>query len=108
MTTPAKHCYIWRLSQPPPTDTEIRQQATVLAVLQLLAKDGLTIDTKISPYIYGDWTQGHNVKQLTFKELLTHTSGFGQVSGCGNDITYAALKALVAGGVQSSNIGAAQ
>ena len=80
---------------------------TATAILQLLGKAGLTVDTKVSPYVYPDWTQGPNVNQLTFKELLTHTSGFGQLANnaCGNGITYADLKTIVAGGVSSSNIG---
>jgi Beta-lactamase len=79
---------------------------TAIAVLQLLAKDGLTIDARISPYIYPDWRQGPNIDQLTFKELLTHTSGFGQSPLCGEGVTYAALERLVADGVSAPHIGA--
>jgi hypothetical protein len=85
----------------------VSKTMTAIAILQLLAKDGLTIDTKISSYIYPDWKQGSNINQLTFKELLTHTSGFGQLSQsvCGNGITYSALETLVANGVPAANIG---
>lgn len=88
----------------------VSKTMTATAILQLLHKDGLTVDTKISPYLYSDWTKGSNVNQITFKELLTHTSGFGQLanSACGNDITYSALETIVAGGVQASNIGQPQ
>jgi hypothetical protein len=86
----------------------VSKTMTTIAVLQLLAKDGLTIDTGISPYIYPEWTQGTNISQLTFKELLTHTSGFGQLSGCPNGNTYSALKTLVANGVQLADIGKPQ
>jgi hypothetical protein len=81
---------------------------TAIAVLQLLAKDGLTIDAKISPYLYSDWKQGPNIERLTFKELLTHASGFGQApqSVCADGIAYAAIEKLVADGVSQSNIGA--
>jgi len=84
----------------------VSKTMTAIAILQLLAKNGLTIDTKISPYIYSDWTQGAYVNQLTL-ELLTHTSGFGQLpnSICGNSITYSALQTLVADGVTQANIG---
>ena len=57
----------------------VSKTMTAMAMLQLLAKDGLPINTKISPYIYSDWTQGANISQLTFQELLTHSSGFGQL-----------------------------
>ena len=85
----------------------VSKTMTATAILQLLGKAGLTVDTKVSPYVYPDWTQGPNVNQLTFKELLTHTSGFGQLANnaCGKGITYADLKTIVAGGVSSSNIG---
>jgi Beta-lactamase len=88
----------------------VSKTITAVAILQLLAKDGLPITTKISPYVYPDWTQGANISQLTFKELLTHSLGFGQLSGnaYGNDITYSALETIVAGGVAASNIGKPQ
>jgi hypothetical protein len=88
----------------------VSKTMTATAILQLLAKDGLTIDTKISKYIYPDWTQGANINQITFKELLTHSAGFSQLpnNACGNDITYSALETIVAGGVTASNIGQAQ
>jgi CubicO group peptidase (beta-lactamase class C family) len=36
----------------------VSKTMTATGILQLLANDGLTIDTKISPYIYSDWKQG--------------------------------------------------
>jgi hypothetical protein len=80
---------------------------TAVSILQLLAKKGLTINSRISPYIYSDWSQGANVNRLTFKNLLTHTSGFGQLANnaCENGVTYSALKSMVAKGVSLSNIG---
>jgi len=85
----------------------VSKTMTATAVIQLLAQKGLTPDAKIGPYLYTDWHQGPNVNQLTFRELLTHTSGFGQLPVCGNNskLDYADLKALVASGVTSSNIG---
>lgn len=85
----------------------VSKTMTATGILQLLANDGLTIDTKISPYIYSDWKQGPNIGQLTFKNLLTHSSGFGQLpnNACGNGITYSALETIIANGVQASNIG---
>jgi len=85
----------------------VSKTMTATAILQILAKDNLPITTLISPYIYPEWSQGANVNTLTFKELLTHSTGFAQLpnNACGNDITYSALKTIVAGGVQASNIG---
>jgi len=86
----------------------VSKTLTAIAVLQLLRRDALSIDDKISPYLYPDWTRGPNIDEITFKELLTHTSGFGQLpqSACSDRITYAALEKLVANGVSASNIGA--
>ena len=55
----------------------VSKTLTAIAVLQLLARDGLTIDTPIKDYIYNDWSLGRYVSQMTFKELLSHHSGFG-------------------------------
>lgn len=70
---------------------------------------GASLDTPIWPYIYPDWKQngqfGPNVDQITFRELLRHTSGFGQAAGCGDGQTYAGVKALVQAGVKSTDIG---
>jgi CubicO group peptidase (beta-lactamase class C family) len=83
----------------------VSKTITAIAILQLLVTDGLTINNNISPYIYPDWQQGQNVSQLTFGELLTHTSGFGQSPNCGNGDAYSDVEALVAGGVILTNIG---
>jgi len=85
----------------------VSKTMTATGILQLLEKNHLSIDTKISRYIYPDWKQGTNIDQLTFKHLLTHTSGFGQLPQniCGNNITYSALKTVVANGVPAGNIG---
>jgi hypothetical protein len=85
----------------------VSKTMTAVGIIQLLHRDDLTIDAKISSYIYSDWKQGPNVDRLTFKNLLTHTSGFGQLpnSACGNDITYSAVERIVARGVNRANIG---
>ncbi|HEY6306594.1 MAG TPA: serine hydrolase domain-containing protein [Candidatus Angelobacter sp.] len=88
----------------------VSKTMTAVATLQLLAKDNLTIDTKIAPYLYSNWTKGPNVDKITFKMLLTHTSGFGQLANnvCGNNLDYAGLKGIVAGGVSNNNMGQPQ
>jgi hypothetical protein len=88
----------------------ISKTMTAVAVLQLLTKNKITIDAKISPYLYTDWAQGLNINSLTFRELLTHTSGFGQLpnNACASGLDYFSLKAIIAGGVSSSNIGQPQ
>lgn len=50
---------------------------TAIAVMQLLRKKNLTINHKIYPYLPSDWEigEGNGIKDITFKQLLTHTSG---------------------------------
>jgi hypothetical protein len=81
----------------------VSKTLTAVAALQLLAKNGLTITSKISPYLYSDWSQGQNISQITFGQLLTHRSGIRTPCG-GSSTTYAILKGLVAAGVQAANI----
>jgi hypothetical protein len=88
----------------------VSKTLTAVAILQLLTKNGLTPDANIEPYLYYDWRleAGPNINQITFRELLTHTSGFGQLGlACANGNYFSAVEALVKGGVQSGNIGKA-
>jgi hypothetical protein len=79
----------------------VSKTITTIAVLQLLGKDGLSVNAKIGPYIYPDWHKGSNIADITFKQLLTHTSGFGQLAhnACEFDITYSLLETIVANGL---------
>jgi len=43
---------------------------TTIGVLQSLAKNGLTIDSKIFPYLYPDWVEGKNIDTITFRRIL--------------------------------------
>jgi len=76
---------------------------TTLAVLQSLGRHHLTLDTKISPYLYKDWKRGANIDTITFRMLLSHAAGFR--AGCGgSNTTYAVLKAQIAAGVKKSDM----
>jgi hypothetical protein len=85
----------------------VSKTMTAIAILQLLSKNGLTIDTKISPYLYSDWTKGSNIDQITFQDLLRHASGFSQKNkgACDDGNTYSDLKTLVSTGVDAGDIG---
>ncbi len=83
----------------------VSKTITAIAAMQMLASKNISVDAKISSHIYSDWSQGANIGTLTFRHLLTHTSGLGQVAGCGNNTDYAGLKTIVAGGVTAANIG---
>lgn len=48
---------------------------TAVALLHALDDAGVSVDAPISPYLPSDWSQGPGVWLLTFRSLLTHTSG---------------------------------
>jgi len=81
----------------------VSKTLTTVRVLQSLKANGLTIDSKIAPFLYSDWVQGPNIGKLTFRDMLTHRSGFRQDCG-GNKTTFAALKAQIATGVTTANM----
>jgi CubicO group peptidase (beta-lactamase class C family) len=54
---------------------------TTIAVLQVLARRGLSVDTRIGPYLPADWVKGAGIDTVTFRELLTHRAGFRYDSG---------------------------
>lgn len=59
-----------------------------------LSGHGLTVDSAIEPYLPASWHKGPNVDQITFRMLLTHTSGLPN-KGWGFDD----LKTYIAEGV---------
>jgi len=74
---------------------------TTIGVLRLLKAKGLTPSTKIAAYLPSDWVRGPNVANITFGELLNHSSGFRGPNANAN--RYADLKTLVQGGVVLAN-----
>jgi len=54
---------------------------TTIAVLQSLARQHLSIDSRIAPFLPPDWVKGPGVNTITFGELLTHRAGFRLNSG---------------------------
>jgi hypothetical protein len=48
---------------------------TAIAMTKLLNNKGMSYDAPIIDYLPGYWTKGPNVDQITFAELMTHTSG---------------------------------
>jgi hypothetical protein len=78
---------------------------TTIAVLKSLSAHNLTLDTKINGYIYPDWPRGPNIGTITFRDLLSHTSGFRDSCGA---TAYSDLKAQIRKGVDTTLIGKAQ
>lgn len=75
---------------------------TAIAMTRTLAAHSLPASTKIINYLPAYWQKGPNIDKITFAELMTHTSGF-RVSG--SDMSYPTMKAQVAAGVTSANLG---
>lgn len=80
----------------------VSKTVTAVAVLQLLAKRRISIDAPIHPYLPTNWTIPHNNRTITFREVLTHTSGLrGSVVGGG--LEYSHVKTLMETGINLGN-----
>jgi hypothetical protein len=83
----------------------ISKTLTAVGVIQELQLKGLAIDDKVAPFYYTDWQPGFGIGPLTFKELMTHQSGFPD-----NDknkclfSSYAELKSQITGGIGSTTL----
>jgi CubicO group peptidase (beta-lactamase class C family) len=71
----------------------VSKTVTAVAVLQLLAKNRISINTPIYYYLPTNWTIPQNNKTITFKEVLTHTSGLRGVNAGG--LEYSHVKTLM-------------
>ena len=87
----------------PTNIASVTKVLTTIAVVQSLAKHGLTLDSKISPYLYRDWHRGPLINTITFRELLTHAAGF-RANCDGSNTTYAVLKQQIANGVRKTDM----
>ena len=77
---------------------------TAMALVRLLAEQGVSPDDLISPYLPGYWFPlGPNAGLITFADLMTQTSGLTDPSG-GQDYT-AARQAIQLGAADASQIG---
>jgi CubicO group peptidase (beta-lactamase class C family) len=70
---------------------------TAVVVLRLLTAQHIAVDAPIAPYLPRDWALGPNISAITFRELLTHTSGLRGASDLATG--YDDLRALIAGGI---------
>jgi len=71
---------------------------TAMAMTKLLNENAISYDAPIAPHLPNYWAKGNDVKNITFRELMTHTSGlnFGVVTSASD---YQTMKAVIAGGV---------
>ncbi len=73
----------------------VAKTITAVATLQLLSKEGVSIDDPIYPYLPTNWSIPNSIKTITFKEVLNHTSGLRNGSG----YEYQDVKALIENGI---------
>ena len=69
---------------------------TAVGMVKLLITKAMSYDTPIVGYLPTYWTKGANINKITFRHLLTHTSGF---STGGSATDFNTMKTRVAAGV---------
>lgn len=80
----------------------VSKTLSAIGIQRLLAARGLTPDADIGPWLPSDWVQGPGVAGISFRQLMTHRSGFGQAHDL--DLTargssYDNLRLMVADGL---------
>lgn len=70
---------------------------TAVAMLRALDRHGVSPDAAIADYLPAYWHRGPRIGRITFRHLLTHTSGFD--SGGKSNGDFAFMKSMVAAGV---------
>ncbi len=71
---------------------------TAIAMVDLLEQKNISYDAKIINYLPTYWQKGPNIDDITFRQLLTHRSGFSTGTSSSN---YQFMKARVAAGFSS-------
>ena len=79
----------------------ISKTMTAVAVFGLMDQNNLTLDSPISPWLPSWWQPGPGVNALTFRHLMTHTSGLNNNDGT-QPYAYANLVNAFAAGVNAS------
>lgn len=78
--------------------------AALIKQLSIMPGGISNLDKPIWPYLPSHWALGANIKTITFKQLLTHSSGFRYtLPNIGDGDDYATLKKLFAYGIILSN-----
>lgn len=77
----------------------VSKTMTAIVMLRALSDLGLSPDNAIGGHLPAGWTRGNGVNSITFRQLLTHKSGFGQTAPTGS--AYDNLRAMVGQAVPS-------
>ena len=66
------------------------------AIIKALYDRGLTVDTKVAPFLPSCWERGKDVATLTFRQILSHTSGLPKAgSACNSGDGYKCLLDMI-------------
>ena len=77
----------------------VSKYITAVAMVKLLDSKGISLDAKIINYLPAHWAKGPKVNLVSFRQLLTHTSGFKTGTSSSN---YAFMKQVVAAGATTN------
>jgi CubicO group peptidase (beta-lactamase class C family) len=81
----------------------VTKNITAVATMKLLRRNGLTVESKVWPYLPPLWDES-KFKEVRFKHLLTHTSGIKQalaaMANPPKDNSWAAMRVVVENGTQ--------
>ena len=80
----------------------VSKYLTAVGLVKALNAKGISYDAKIIDYLPTYWSKGSNVGQITFRQLMQHTSGF---MGYGSASDFSTMKGAVAAGVPAAAIG---
>jgi CubicO group peptidase (beta-lactamase class C family) len=104
------HVGIWNWAQTPADASQgwtddtrmhvasVSKFLTAVGVVKALKSKNISYDAKILDYLPDYWSKGSKINQITFRHLMTHTSGFATNSSSSD---YAFMKGRVAAGVPS-------
>ena len=74
------------------------------ATLNVLDDHGIGLDDPVAPHLPTNWSPGPGVDQITFRQLLSQTSGLIGTGSIG-DCTYSGMKTRIATGIDPNAIG---
>lgn len=93
--TPSDHQEGWTLDRRQHV-ASVSKLMTAIGMTRTLDEHHISYDAKIVDYLPAYWAKGRNIDKITFRDLMTHTSGFD--TG-GSDSDFETMKSHVAQGV---------
>jgi CubicO group peptidase (beta-lactamase class C family) len=82
------------------TVASVSKMVTAIAAVRILRLNGVSLDAAIGPFLPGNWTVSNFVRNITFSQLLSHTSGIKDYGNTSND--YADLQRIFTQPVNSN------